>query len=87
MKMFSERRSFLTLWFLQYSASLQCDSLRGEICWMSARYLIAEQEEVNTIFLTVVAFAHDFRTFRVPFILGSIKLACKKTYSSSHRSI
>lgn len=44
---------------------------------MSSRYLIAEQEEVTTTRFTEFDLAHDFSTFLVPIILGSIKVACK----------
>lgn len=65
-----------TLWSLQYSGSLQCDSLRGETCWTSWRYLIEEQEEVSTTLFTLLAFLQELITFNVPFIHGSINVAC-----------
>lgn len=35
-----------------------------------------EQEEVNTTLFRLLDFEHDLSTFNVPFIQGSIKVAC-----------
>jgi hypothetical protein len=76
-KKFNKARNFDTLWRLQYSVSLQCDSLREKICGVSSRYLTVEDEEVNTTRFTLLAFKQEFSTFRVPLIHGSIKVSCK----------
>lgn len=67
--------NIITLWRLQYSRSVQWDSLRGHTCCTSSRYLMEEQEEVSTKCFTV-AFTQELSTFKVPFIQGSIKFCC-----------
>lgn len=76
-KKLNKARNFDTLWRLQYSVSLQWDSLREKICGVSSRYLTVEDEEVNTTRFTLLAFEQEFSTFRVPLIHGSIKVSCK----------
>lgn len=68
----------LTSYRLQYSMSLQCDSLSGEERVASYRYLMEEQEEVNTTRLTELAFEQDLSTFFVPSMAGSISVCCKQ---------
>lgn len=66
---------YTTLYLLQYSGSLQWDSLRGDASSASNLYLIEEQDEVKTTLFTLLAFLQDFSTFNVPFMHGSIKFS------------
>ncbi|URE08942.1 hypothetical protein MUK42_25245 [Musa troglodytarum] len=68
----------LTLYFLQYSGSLQCDSLSGETKVTSYRYLMEEQEEVRTTRLTEFALEQDLNTFLVPSMAGSTSACCQQ---------
>lgn len=65
-----------TLYRLQYSVSLQCDSLSGEIAAGSSWYLIAEQVEVRTTRFTELALLQELSTFTVPLIAGLIIVSC-----------
>lgn len=77
----------LTLYLLQYSGSLQCDSLSGETRVTSYRYLMEEQEEVRTTRLTELALEQDLSTFVVPCMAGSIRACCQQLNLIGIRSI
>lgn len=73
----------ITRCILQYSGSLQWDSLSGETSVASSRYRMEEHEEVRTTRFTDLALAQDLITFAVPLMHGSTRVACNNSSSCS----